>query len=143
MIKRKQLFKHQPELGIYGDCHRTAIACLMDLEPEEVPHFGTDFEDAEKFNQRVDEYLASQFLAQISVVYDCDLEIILKHMATLNPNAYYLLSGTSKTGVNHTVCALGGEIIWDPSTTDAGIIGPCDDGLYWITHIVPSFMVKS
>ena len=143
MIKRKQLFRHKPEEGIYGDCHRTAIACLMDLEPDEVPHFGEDFMDADKFNRRVDEYLASQFLAQISVIYDCELDVILKHMAGFNPNAYYLLSGTSRTGVNHTVCCLGGEIIWDPALDNSGIIGPCDDGLFWLTFIVPSFMVKS
>lgn len=33
MKYNKQLFRHHPEQGIFGDCHRTAIACMLDLEP--------------------------------------------------------------------------------------------------------------
>ena len=39
MIRRRQLFRHEPHNVIYGDCHRTAIACLLDMEPWQVPHF--------------------------------------------------------------------------------------------------------
>jgi len=38
----KQLItNHNPESGIFGDCQRTAIACLLDKHPSDVPHFAT------------------------------------------------------------------------------------------------------
>ena len=35
----KQLHKHDPDNGVWGDCHRTAIGCLLDIEPELIPNF--------------------------------------------------------------------------------------------------------
>ena len=37
MTPQNQLHKHDPANGVYGDCGRTAIACLLDLHPS--PHF--------------------------------------------------------------------------------------------------------
>ena len=62
---------------------------------------------------------------------------LLQFMAVNNPGLYYLLSGTSRTGCNHTVVALDDQIVWDPSLSDSGIIGPCDDGYYWIKLYIP------
>ena len=39
MTPQTQLNKHDPANGVYGDCGRTVIACLLDLHPSEVPHF--------------------------------------------------------------------------------------------------------
>ena len=38
MTPHKQLNRHRPEEGVFGDCYRTAIACLLDLRPQDVPH---------------------------------------------------------------------------------------------------------
>lgn len=39
-IKRqKQAFLHKPEEGVYGDCYRTCIACLLGIDRDAVPHF--------------------------------------------------------------------------------------------------------
>ena len=35
----KQLNEHNPDEGVYGDCYRTAIGCLLNIPPEFVPHF--------------------------------------------------------------------------------------------------------
>lgn len=141
MIKNKQLFKHDPDNNIFGDCHRTAIACLLNKQPEEVPHItAKEWADSYLFNKHFDEYLETQGLFRIDSVYDCSLEDVLDHMEILNPSAYFLLGGSSANRVNHTVICRGGEIVWDPSIDNSGIVGPCDDGYFWITHLAPLMM---
>lgn len=141
MIERKQLFRHEPEKGVYGDCHRTAIACLLDLEPDQVPHFAEAFEDAEKFNSLVDEWLESRGWCAVSTAYRSRLEEVLRVQQFINPGVYYMLGGKSRTGCGHSVIACGGQIVWDPSLDDSGIVAPFDsDGLYWVTWLVPLSM---
>jgi hypothetical protein len=141
----KQTLRHQPELGIYGDCHRTAIACLLDLEPQDVPHFLHDDPGAEVFNRRVQEWLEARGWceASISFVGEAGLQSVLDYLKATAPGVYFLLGGQSRTGCNHTVIGCNGEIVWDPSITDAGIIGPCTtDGMFWITFLLPLSMRK-
>lgn len=141
MIKRKQLFRHKPEQGTYGDCHRTCIACLLDIEPEQVPHWGMHYGDSDKFLAASQDYLATQGLTAVqSWVKAESLEQLLDTQALINPDVYYLLTGQSKNGCNHVVICLNDKIIHDPSLDDSGIIGPCDgdkDGWYWIDYLVP------
>jgi len=149
MIERKQLYRHKPEEGQIGDCHRTAIACLLDMEPEAVPHFGlSDFDGSGRITKHTqtaeaDAWLAEQGFAQVHVIYGGELENVLASLGAMNPKAFYLLGGRSRTGVNHTVIGCGGRIAWDPSQTDSGIVGPCSDGYFWITFIVPSLLVAA
>lgn len=124
MTPQKQLFTHNPPTSI-GDCERTAIACLLDLPLTEVPHFGAlHWDDPTAFNQSEDAYLYSR----VQIPYDRPLDEVLGSMRYCAPNVYYLLSGTSRTGVNHTVICNTDLIVWDPSTVDSGIIAPCSDG---------------
>jgi len=135
-----QQFKHDPDNGQYGDCYRTAIACILNLEIEDVPHFFHDGADKETCNARVSEWLRERNLALFSAPYDCSLNRLSEIHASLNPGALCLLSGKSKTGTNHTVIFKDGKIIHDPSPINAGIIAPCideanpeADGLfYWV-----------
>ncbi len=39
MIPLMQRNHHDPANGIYGDCHRAAIASLLELPMDDVPHF--------------------------------------------------------------------------------------------------------
>ena len=89
------------------------------------------------FSKAAEQYLNSQGLMPVEVVYDCTLEQLLAMQGHLNPHARCLLGGTSATGVNHTVVGRGGRIEWDPSMDDAGIIGPCNDGFFWVTWLIP------
>lgn len=141
MIRRKQLFRHDPANGVYGDCHRTAIACLLDLEPDQVPHFGSDYTDSEAFHRREKEWLASNGWCAVSNAFDAPLDLVLRAQASINPDVYYLLGGKSRTGCGHTVIACGDCIVWDPSLDDSGIVGPFDsDGFYWVTWLVSTRM---
>lgn len=136
MIPHKQLFRHDPANGIWGDCYRTVIACLLDLNPADVPHFGADGADGVCMDRAARKWLAKRGLGVVEVAYDCTLEALLSVMASTARHAWYGLSGTSRTGCNHIVIARGGEIVHDPSQIDAGIVGPCDDGFYWVTFII-------
>lgn len=142
MTPHKQLNHHQPELGIIGDCWRTAIACLLDKHPSEVPHFCEhDFENTKAANDNCRAYLATQGLAHIEYAMPGDdLDAVLNSVAAQNPGLLFILGGNSRTGCGHVVICRDGEIVWDPSLTNAGIVGPMNDGFYWVTWLVPGFL---
>lgn len=137
-----QRFKHDPANGSYGDCHRTCIACLLDLEPEEVPNFGEHYGDIPAFFKAEKEYLESQGLASINIAYQGELENVLTAIGTNDPNVYYILGGAGARGFNHSVVACGGEIIHDPYENGGGLVGPCTDGYYWVQFFTPMRLTK-
>ena len=144
MTPHKQLFRHRPDDGSIGDCWRTTFACLLDLLPEEVPHFTEHcWNDTPKANAAARAWLATRGLGFVELAYQSGLDSVLASVAACSPNTYYLLGGNSRTGVGHSVIALNDQIVWDPSLDDTGITGPMDDGYYWVTWLVPSFLIKS
>lgn len=143
MTPRKQLFRHDPDSGVYGDCHRTAIACLLDLEPDQVPHFGEHYTDSDTFQRAEQEWLASRGLTTVNAAFT-ELREAMNFLRVSNPGIYCLLGGKSANGCGHSVIACDGEIIWDPALDDAGIVAPFDeDGLYWLTFLVPASMRRT
>lgn len=88
------------------------------------------------------EWLSGRGLSLIQFAFASDLQSVLDSQASCNPNTYFILGGTSRTGVLHAVIACNAEIVWDPSPDDAGIVGPDKDGLYWIEFLVPSLTVR-
>jgi hypothetical protein len=136
MTPYKQLYRHRPEDGIWGDCYRSAIASLLDLQPAEVPHWFDQGILSTEAYPRVDAWLAARGLCRITAAFSGELQVFLDHMKTHNAGIYYLLTGKSRTGCNHTVIGLDDAIVHDPSLNDSGIIGPCiEDGLYWLEFI--------
>lgn len=141
MRPQKQLINHDPENGLYGDCHRTAIAVVFDLDAADVPHFmdGTTGKGAApEASKAVERWLAERGIVPINVLFHGSLtpeEVVetVKNSNPERPGIVFLLGGESRTKVNHTVVCCDGAIVCDPSQVDAGIIGPCDDGYYWVT----------
>lgn len=135
MTPQKQLNRHDPENGVLGDCYRTAIACLLDLKPEDVPHIHEHLGAMNMQDQQdlMSAWLRGRDLVEITVPCDGALELqtALEVMARWSMGTHYMLTGQSRTGCNHVVICKGAEIVWDPSLNDSGIIGPCDDGYYW------------
>lgn len=137
----KQRFRHDPEKGVFGDCHRTAIACLLDLELDDVPHFLHDGCDAIEFNRREGEFLERRGFALFQMAYVGDLGDVLVSVGTCNPGVIHLLAGKSPRGTCHTVVCCDGRIIHDPHPDGGGIVAPCgDDGYYWFSVLVPRSM---
>lgn len=139
MIAHKQLYRHRPDDAIWGDCHRTAIASMLNKQtPTDVPHFGDGGPDSEEFEKRVSEWLLTQNMVQVSIPFTGKLDEVLLTVAKNANGVHYLLGGESKTGVDHTVVCQGEKIVHDPSLDGSGIIGPCADGFYWITFLCHS-----
>lgn len=140
MKPQKQLFRHKPQDGIYGDCHRTAIAIVLDMDAKDVPHFmhgkAGEAGAVEAFAE-IEKWLNTRGLMAISILFPGEVPLpeLLRTIAFCNPNSrpVFILGGRSKNGVNHSVVCCDGEIACDPSQDDSGIVGPCDDGFYWVT----------
>lgn len=137
MRPQKQANRHRPDEGLYGDCHRTCLAMLLDMDKFDIPNFGELHpDDSEAFNIAVEEWLMVRGFRTISIPFQAPPEDVLNFMRVVNPGRYYILGGKSRTGVNHSVIGLNDRIIADPSLTDAGIVGPCEpDGHTWVTFL--------
>lgn len=141
MIKQKQLFKHNPEQGTIGDCWRTTIACILNRHPSKVPHFVQEagWENYTGTLKATEEWLNSQGYALVEVAYNGsqpdDLKAVLQTQEATHPDLFYILSGSSRNGTNHSVIALGNRIYWDPAIDDSGIVGPMDNGYYFVTYL--------
>lgn len=140
MKPQKQLFRHRPADGIYGDCHRTAIAIVLDMDAADVPHFGErgpDTADPEGWVRHRERWLNARGLMTVNILFsgEVPLQEVLQTIKFCNPTSrpVFILGGRSRNGVNHSVVCRDGAIACDPGQDDPGIVGPCDDGFYWVT----------
>ncbi|MER9662310.1 hypothetical protein [Mesorhizobium sp. M0159] len=132
----KQLFRHDPANGVWGDCARTVIACLCDVPAEEVPHWHEDLSGAEQ-SARHDAWLREREILRISIPVVADaLGKALEWGAYYSRGMAYILAGRSRNDTNHVVICRGQEIIWDPAIDDSGVVGPCSDGYFWFEFLV-------
>lgn len=129
---QKQLIPHDPDNGQEGDCWRAAYASLLGLPIKSVPHFAENYQSDEVCKEKADAFLESKGLKRIVMPVQGELAGILETMACHNPGIPYLLTGNSSLGCAHCVLCQDNDIIFDPSSRDTGIVGPCDDGLFWI-----------
>jgi len=139
IIKHTQLFLHDPDNGVYGDCWRATVACLLRLPVEGVPHV-CDGPDDGKASERMRAFLDSQNCALIQVPFlgEMSLEQVLDYVGSTSVSSglHWCLMGTSRTGCNHVVICRGNEIVHDPSITQSGIVGPSSDGMWWVEWVV-------
>jgi hypothetical protein len=139
---QKQLIVHNPSLGNFGDCYRTCIAVMLDLNAADVPHFyqgarmdGDNIIPDKGSAKAIQDWLTERDIVQINVIFDGDLSVddVLKTGGLMNIGIPFMFSGKSRLGCNHAVVAINGEIACDPSGN--GIVGPCEDGYYWLTYL--------
>lgn len=128
----KQTILHDPDNGQYGDCLRTCIACLFDLNVEEVPHLhdnGAEHSEAMAALDRwLSDYLPDRDVALFRLGLYCSPEHIMQYMAAHNPGMIYLLSGKSpRHDAGHVVIARDRDIIHDPHPDGTGLAGPMVD----------------
>ena len=133
----RQKNEHDPANGVWGDCHRAAVASVLELPIEEVPHFGEGGPEDREFFRRERAFFATRGLLPISVPFggsaDAPLDAVLMTLKHHARGAWWLLGGRSPRGFNHTVVGFGGEIVHDPNEKGGGVVGPRDDGFYWVT----------
>lgn len=136
--------QHNPDAGLFGDCHRAAIASILELPVSEVPHFfrrGLSPSDPEGEAEIV-EFLATHSLVPVTVPWLTDsLNAVLAaaDVAT-SGKLHYLLYGRSESGCGHTVVCFGDRIVHNPTEGDPKLVGPLKpiDGsepVYWTTFL--------
>lgn len=131
MTPHKQLFRHDPENGVWGDCGRTAYACILDRPPAEVPHFWDKGASGIEVDDAVNSFFAEFGMYKLTFAATGTLQEVLDYFGGITNGSHYVLVGKSRTGCNHSVVCRGSVIVHDPSLDDAGIVGPCDeDGKY-------------
>lgn len=99
----KQKFRHNPDEGVFGDCHRTAIATILGKERDSVPHFGDGGPSTDEFHARVSAYLSEQNLMEVFVAFYGERvspEEVMSTIGSLNgDHCVYLLGGASPRGL--------------------------------------------
>ena len=150
MRYHRQLYGHDPKNGVWGDCFRTAIACLLDMEPEGVPHFMEDLglERPQKdVLASVRPWLAERGFQLFWIAFHeetiGDLADMLEWIEVANPGMRVMLSGRTSRA-DHVVIVKDGKVEWDPATSDGSnsLIGPSNDG-HWIIEWIarpPEFL---
>lgn len=156
MLEQKQLFLHEPLKGQYGDCHRTALACLLEIPVTQSPHFIGEWEERNYWKARgeyqepyswIDEqekWLNSLGYTSVDIMFNGEMPIedLFDFMFARNRHVYYMLGGQSSRGTNHSVICLGGEWAWDPHPEGGFLVGPLNSGVWEITFILPVELKK-
>lgn len=107
-----QTILHDPDTGAIGNCMQAAIASLLDLPLDEVPHFAEHDDWDLRFSAWCAERGLIWFACDVSQVHDW---------------APCLLVGQSPRGIDHVVVGRGLTAVWDPH--------PSRDGLTSITGV--------
>lgn len=130
-----------PERGIYGDCFRTAISCLLDVEPQDVPHWfvngGHDGIGAE-----VNTWLAERGLAYIEMNVQGVGDSWREHFKQERADFWHLLVIKSpRHDCDHVVVARNGVPVWCPTVGELPADYPCVERSYGLlirTGLVPA-----
>lgn len=116
--------KHDPPHS-YGDCVRACIASMLDMKPEDVPHFWDNDATTVDAMEAMRQWLAPLGLAPYIVSYPpVPVRELLAAVGSDNPTSRYLLFGTTGDGGGHCVVARGGEIEWNPAWAGGQIVTP-------------------
>lgn len=128
-----------------GNCWQTCVACILDVEPEELPpqekydlrkyHPDGTWEwlPGKSYNNVLQNYLRTHHnLAYVEMHTPSELlESLL-----VRPHVFHMMTGrTVRTPVNksrHVVVGRGGQMIWDPHPSRAGLT----DEIKW-SFLVP------
>lgn len=141
MKYHRSIVKHDPKAGSYGDCFRACVASVFNYRQiTDVPHFlekgpGSNWGEYHRWLARTHDAYSMSVPLNVETLED----VFTFTRMSFSFNFPYILTGTSIAGVNHCVVANWFGIIHDPSAEpdqQHTIIGPTDDGLFWIECFV-------
>lgn len=126
--------------GTFGDCHRTCIAMILDLDRDEVPHFMADCppglppdDPRSVASERAERaWLAGRGLVPVYVPYPGELPLttLLEQLKVTARGTAVVLGCTSGRGYNHSVVVYEG-LVYNPN--QGIILGPMQDSMWWVT----------
>jgi hypothetical protein len=142
MKPQLQKYLYNDGSGQYGDCHRTCIAMILNMDRDDVPHFMADVpygcvpgdERSKAAEQLENDWLAARNLATVNWGYDgatTTLEQVIEVVCRL-ARSPVILGCQSQNRCDHSVVLWEGEI-YNPNGGE--IAGPMKDGFWWITAI--------
>lgn len=134
--------QHDLAKGIWGDCHRAALASLLDLPINDVPHFCDG--GPPDWPERERAWLAGRgmlfLLGVVPVVSQSDA---LRYASLINPqpSQHFILSGASSAdGLNHSVVCRGERVVHDPDpealTGQPALNGPLSDVRQYVARFL-------
>jgi len=149
---RPQTQLHRGGTGVYGDCYRTCLAMVLDMDRDEVPHFcehvppGTQPEDPAHIASDEWErgWLSGRGLTKVTVPHSGEITIwqLAEQYNVLAPGAAIICQTAlyGRVGVSDHVVELYGGRLYDPlgNDTEEHVAGtnryqPSTHGLYWVT----------
>lgn len=134
MKYHKQEHLYVPGTPNRGSCYPTVLACLLDLELNEVPYFNLFYYSEEQKNN-----LAKYYVGKDDLSYALNLWVFIRDVF-LASRGYklrcigrgeinlkykdipYMATDKSSRGVQHIVICLNGKMIHDPHPSNEGII---------------------
>lgn len=135
MIRYDQMELHEPPVMI-GDCMRAALASLLMIQPDRLPHFARwHYDDGltpEEVEYRRREFMRSEYGFDVITIDPSQCE------ARILPATLCIASGESPRfpGTGHDVVwrwdAQGGELAHDPHPSRAGIVGKPWQVQFWM-----------
>jgi len=136
-VHHTQLFGHDPDIGIFGDCYRTSLAMMLGLKPIDVPHFCNSADSSSDWQTECGSWLAARGLCAVDIPYAGDfapepVRLICDQARLTFGDAVVGISGKSPRGFHHQCVIYRGEL-YDPHPTRLGLSEPGDDGYYWVT----------
>lgn len=117
----------QTSLAPVGNCWQTAVACILEVDPAELPDQTTldrKLVDGQwvgdSYNNPLQAYLRKhRGLAQV------DLHVPDEALAMLYVRGYHLITGrtvrTDERGIRHCAVGRDGSPVWDPHPSRAGL----------------------
>ncbi len=140
-----QLVSHVPSINKFGDCTRACIAAMLDLSPEDVPHFAefsTNGFNEREYWKRIEEFLDEHSLAWAAAPISGTLDDVLATMEHNNAGIYYILGCQGPAGPHHLVCC-GDRIVSDPAGRDRSVYRADESGLNWVVFLVGKRFTES
>lgn len=145
MKLQKQTIAHDPISGTVGNCYQAALASILGMDIDDVPHFYEDapsdkpeHDFASAIEEWIDNWLTERGFMRIELLMTGGtISEALSILPTMVSNKCpVMLSGVAPNGMPHVVIAQGGKIVWDPALSGAGLAGPFDDGTWFVEIIV-------
>lgn len=148
MRPQRQAYGHNEAAGVYGDCHRTCIAMVLDIDRDDVPHFMDGVPAGLASNDPVSvasvmherEWLAERGLVPVNIPFpgEVSLDTLLDQFAKLATGTAVILGCTSHNGFGHSVVIHDGKVYNPNGGGRQGVVGPMSDpeypaGYWWVT----------
>jgi hypothetical protein len=131
MYKQKQQFLHTDDQK--GDCFRAALANLLELDINSVPHFVQEAVGPRDFLIRV-----NRFLKQYNLAYQYLSVSELEHTGI--EGLYHIGNGSTNRQTLHSVCCKDTETIFDPHPSNGGLESMSSIGCFMVLD--PSKLTK-